>query len=108
MRQVAVLIAVLFVALAFNSIFPRQSPTGLDRATVEKFIVEDAKVSYGEYGKYQVVKFEQTGDKWKVELDISMTYNTAPGTPQTCMKVFRRYYSLFPIVFREELYESTC
>lgn len=108
MRQVAVLVAVLFVALAFNSILPKPSAEELDRSTVEKFIVEDAKDHYGEYASYKVVKSEKAGEKWLIDLDITLTSSSAPGIPSTCTRTFRRYYSLFPIVFREELYADNC
>ncbi|MEK6953425.1 MAG: hypothetical protein AABX01_00330 [Candidatus Micrarchaeota archaeon] len=108
MRQVAVLIGVLFVALIFNSILPKGNGADLDRATVEKFIIEDARTTYGEFGSYKIVKFEKPDSKWAVELDITLNYNVAPGTPASCSKTFRRYYELFPIKYREELYKSTC
>ncbi|MFH1750356.1 MAG: hypothetical protein ABH863_01620 [Candidatus Micrarchaeota archaeon] len=108
MRQVAVLVAVLFIALIFNSILPRQAEQELDRNTVEKFIIEDAKTKYGEYGSYRIVSYQKLESKWNVELDITLTYNTAPGTPQQCSKTMRRYYELFPISYREELYKTDC
>ncbi|MFH0971327.1 MAG: hypothetical protein V1835_02050 [Candidatus Micrarchaeota archaeon] len=109
MRQIAVLVAVLLLALIFNSLTPKSGEQQLDRATVEKFILEDAKVTYGEDAEYSIVKFAKTDGKWNVELDITSKYSQPQQVEGSfCSKTMRRYYTLFPIVFREELYKNTC
>ncbi|MFH0972273.1 MAG: hypothetical protein ABIG96_04845 [Candidatus Micrarchaeota archaeon] len=108
MRQIAVLVAVLLFALLFNSLIPRQSGTQLDRETVERFILEDAKTTYGEKAAYKLVKYEEKEGKFFIEMDISMRYTPQPGANTYCTKTLRRYYSLFPISFREEFYSSDC
>jgi hypothetical protein len=109
MRQIAVLIGVLLVALIFNSFIPKAAQgQQLDRTTIERFIIEDAKTSYGETSKYNVVKYSETDGKYDVELDITINYTPQPGSNQVCSKTNRRYYTLFPIAFREEAYGNTC
>jgi hypothetical protein len=108
MRQIAVLVAVLVFALVFNSILPKQADTKLDKDTVTRFVLEDAKTAYGENANYKIVKFEEMSGKYNVNIDISMKFTPQPGSNLICTKTLRRYYSLFPISFREEFYGSDC
>jgi len=108
MRQIAVLVAVLLFALLFNSLIPKEAGTQLDRATVERFILEDARTAYGENAAYKIMKYEEKEGKFYVDLDISMQFTPQPGSNAFCTKTLRRYYSLFPISFREEFYGSDC
>lgn len=108
MRQIAVLVAVLILALVFNSLLPRGSEQQLDRATVEKFIIEDAKQTFGENALYNIMKYEKRDSKWAVELDVTISAPRPDTGESTCSRTIRRYYSLFPIVFREELWSTNC
>ncbi len=108
MKQIAILVAVLLIALIFNSILPKAPESELDRDTLERFIIEDAKETYGEQASYRIVKYEPMNGKWYVELDVTLTLPSSGGPEDTCKKTIRRYYNLFPIVFREELYSNSC
>ncbi|MBI5225413.1 hypothetical protein HY989_06095 [Candidatus Micrarchaeota archaeon] len=104
MREITILVSILLLALLLNSVFPKTSVTTLDRPTLEKFIIEDAKTSYGESAGYKIVKFENRENQHYAELDVTVPLTLRDG----CFITMRRYYTLFPIAYREEFYRQFC
>ncbi len=104
MREITILVSILLLALLLNSVFPKTSVTTLDRPTLEKFIIEDAKTAYGEGANYKIVKFENREKEHYAELDVIIPLTEKDG----CFITMRRYYTLFPIVYREEYYKQYC
>ncbi len=101
MRQAIVLAAILLGVLVAYTLMPKPD-TLLQPTDVPRFVVEDAKKTFGEEASYQILRSEKKNGKWEVDLKIAV----APHSK--CPKLLRRAYVFPPPYFREEVLNDAC